>query len=145
MFTKLKRVFTINKKERTLFFQAYRIIGYTSLLISIFPLRRFLHRIGEQGKESNTAISNGTILEVLLVEKAIKRAIKYLPWRSKCFSRAITAKVLLKRMRISSTLYLGVAKDGNSNMIAHAWLRCGDIIVTGKEEMSKFTPIVFFT
>lgn len=145
MLAKIKRFFHLDRDERILFMQAYFILGYTSLMVSIIPLRRFLKRIGMQGKESTVTISSETLTELFLVEKAIKRAIKYLPWRSKCFSRAITAKLLLKRKGIPSTLYLGVAKEDSKKMTAHAWVRCGTIIVSGKEEMPKFTPIVFFT
>jgi hypothetical protein len=34
------------------------------------------------------------------------------------------------KKHISSTLYLGVGKD-NDQMVAHAWLRCGQLYVTG--------------
>ena len=37
---------------------------------------------------------------------------------------------LLKEAGIHSTLYLGVGKD-EGKMIAHAWLRCGQMYVTG--------------
>lgn len=75
----------------------------------------------------------------------MRRAIRFLPMKIKCFSRAITAKRILEKQSIPSTIYFGVAKDGNSKLIAHAWLRCGNIIVTGKEEMGRFTPVMFFT
>jgi hypothetical protein len=42
----------------------------------------------------------------------------------------MTARKLLMKKHISSTLYLGVGKD-NDQMIAHAWLRCGNMYVTG--------------
>ena len=51
-------------------------------------------------------------------------------WESKCLVRALTAQKLLKRKSISSTLYLGCGID-NGNMVAHAWLRCGRMIVVG--------------
>jgi len=48
-------------------------------------------------------------------------------------------------MGISSTLYIGVGKDEERKLTAHAWLRCGPFIVTGKEEMKRFTPVAFFS
>ena len=51
-------------------------------------------------------------------------------WESKCLVRAMTARKLLKEAGIHSTLYLGVGKD-EGKMIAHAWLRCGQMYVTG--------------
>ena len=53
------------------------------------------------------------------------------PWESKCLVRALTARYLLHRKGIKTTLYLGVGKDENGKMIAHSWLRCGKMYVTG--------------
>lgn len=145
MVSKFQKFIRLSSKEKTLFFHAYLIVGYTSIMIAIIPLRRFIKKIGEQGRESTTLSSDEDLIEIHLVEKSVRRAAKYLPWKAKCFSRAITAKILLKRKRISSTLYLGVAKEDSSKMVAHAWVSCGTLIITGKEEVSKFTPVVFFT
>ena len=38
---------------------------------------------------------------------------------------------MLKKQGVSTTLYLGVKKDNNNQMLAHAWIRCGDYFVTG--------------
>ena len=51
-------------------------------------------------------------------------------WESKCLVRALTAQKLLKRKSIPSTMYLGCGMD-NGKMVAHAWLRCGKMYVTG--------------
>ncbi len=115
------------------------------MLVSMFPMRLYIEWLGEKGQESSFSAIEGKSTEILLVEKTMRRIVRYLPWRPKCLSRAITAKILLNRRGIPSTIYLGVAKDSNIKMVAHAWLRCGNIIVSGKEEMQKFTPVVFFT
>jgi hypothetical protein len=52
---------------------------------------------------------------------------------------------MLDRRCIPSTLYLGVARDEKQNLIAHAWLQCGDVIITGKAEKDRFTTVSMFT
>jgi hypothetical protein len=32
---------------------------------------------------------------------------------------------------IDNTLYLGVGRDETKGLVAHAWLRCGELILTG--------------
>lgn len=54
-------------------------------------------------------------------------------WESKCLVRALTAQKLLKRKSIPSTLYLGCGMH-DGKMVAHAWIRCGRMIVTGASE-----------
>ena len=43
----------------------------------------------------------------------------------------VKLKELLKKKGIASTMYLGCGLDENGKMIAHAWLRCGKMYVTG--------------
>ena len=51
-------------------------------------------------------------------------------WESKCLVRALTAQKLLKDKNIASTMYLGCRLE-NGKMVAHAWIRCGRMYVTG--------------
>ena len=51
-------------------------------------------------------------------------------WESKCLVRALTAQYLLTKNNITSTLYLG-CKMEDEKMVAHAWIRCGEMYVTG--------------
>jgi len=41
--------------------------------------------------------------------------------------------------RTASTLYLGVTYDEKKKMLAHAWLRCGDVFVTGAPHHKHLT------
>ena len=43
----------------------------------------------------------------------------------------MAAQRMLRRRRLTSTLYLGVAKGEETALDAHAWLRCGRTIVIG--------------
>lgn len=65
------------------------------------------------------------------VSWAVRRASGLTPWPSVCLLQAITAKVLLRRRGIPSTLYLGATFDESKSLLAHAWLRCGPLYVTG--------------
>jgi len=141
----VQRFFKLNRAERLLFIQAYFLIIIYSLYIVFTPKRIVFKSLGLKGVESSFDNINGTTDEISQIEKSIRRAVNFLPWTTKCFARAITAKRILQRKQIPSTIYLGVAKEGGNKMIAHAWLRCGNIIVTGKEEMKKFTPIIYFS
>jgi hypothetical protein len=52
---------------------------------------------------------------------------------------------MLGRRNVQSTLYLGLAKDEKDQMVAHAWVRCGNKIVTGKAGMERFTVVACFS
>ena len=76
---------------------------------------------------------------------AVNEASKYTPWESKCLVKAITAQRMLKGYKIYSTIYLGINKDGENNMEAHAWLRCGSMYVTGGYEKEGFKEVAKFS
>ena len=64
-----------------------------------------------------------------------------------CTSVKITVLVqhFLKRHHIPTTIYLGVNKDDLNNMQAHAWIRCGEMIVTGQYEKDHFVQVANFS
>lgn len=69
------------------------------------------------------------------------------PWRSLCLEQAIAAKAMLRRRGMSNTLHLGVARGAESperSVVAHAWLRCGSINVTGGGDVSRYTVVATF-
>jgi hypothetical protein len=75
---------------------------------------------------------------------SVATASRQLPWDCSCLAQAVAAKAMLRWRGVPSTLYLGVAKDSHSSLKAHAWLRCGDRILTGWQGMGKFTVIATF-
>jgi hypothetical protein len=78
------------------------------------------------------------------VSWAVQTACRNSPWECTCLVQAIAAKSLLKRHGAQSTLYLGVAKDGEKNLKAHAWLRSGNVIVIGAQGMNQFKVVSTF-
>jgi hypothetical protein len=69
---------------------------------------------------------------------------RHLPGECKCLAQAVAAKMMLGRRGVPSTLYLGLAKDEQQKLRAHAWLRSGEVIVTGARERDKFHVVATF-
>lgn len=88
-------------------------------------------------EESNTVL-------IKEIQKAVEAVCKYTLWESSCFVRALTAKRMLRRRGLKSTLYMGVWQQTGETFKAHAWLRCGEIYVTGGKISSKYTVTAIF-
>lgn len=59
--------------------------------------------------------------------------------RFNCRITALAAKWMLNRRGISSTVYVGFRKSLNDDAIeGHAWLRSGNMIVTGSKQKHSF-------
>lgn len=69
---------------------------------------------------------------VLLVRWAVEAATRTLRWRNVCLVQATAAKVMLRRRGLVSSLYLGASIPRRTELKAHAWLRSGEIMVTGQ-------------
>jgi hypothetical protein len=145
LLSKFHRLFRINGRARSLFLYGFFLNGLIRLSIAFVPVRRYAARLGELGVESPRVVTASNTDDLRMVLLTIRRVFRHAPWGQTCFSKAFTAKILLKRVGIQSTLYLGVARDSGRGLIAHAWLRCGEAIITGSGEMHQFTPMACFT
>ncbi len=92
-------------------------------------------------------ISNGKETDSEIIKRAsywIRRISPLLPWKCNCLPQAVTGRFVLKIRKIESTLYLGMSKDNEKKLIAHAWLKVGDIPVTGGRDNSEFAEVAYF-
>lgn len=138
-----KKFVSSTARDQYLFFAALVLSLIVKIVVFSFPLRwyaRFLF-IPANNSSEITQSSYETIQEI---SKAVNRCSRFAPWQTKCLVDAITAKLLLKWHGIPSTIFLGVNKDNERKLTAHAWLKCGDIFITGKRGYQKFTVVSSF-
>ena len=105
-----------------------------NLSLRILPFRRLATHLGDPTRESAATVDDGQRAIAVLVAQAVQAARHHLPFESACLARAIAAMAMLQRRRQDCTLYLGLSKTGEEELGAHAWLRTGDMIVTGGEQ-----------
>ena len=125
-----------------LFVEAWFLLHFAKLVILLMPFKKIASRIGKLHVESTHDLHS--MEEPIKIEHAVRRAARYTLHRSKCYDQALTAKALLGQCGLPATIYFGLAKEGDSQLMAHAWVRCGNKIVTGKAGMERFTVIACF-
>ena len=77
---------------------------------------------------------------------AVRTMSRRTPWNSNCLAQAIAAKRMLRRRGTACTLYLGLAKDAHDELAAHAWLRCGNRVLTGgRLSQRQYTVVSTFS
>lgn len=128
-------------KEVMAFGEAWFLLHFSKLLILFFPFRSIASRLGQRQFETSTQETEKKYW--LDVEVAINRAIRFTIHKSKCYDQALTSKWMLKRRGVLSTLYFGLSK-ADDGLNAHAWVRTGNRIITGRAGVSQFTPIAWF-
>ena len=142
----LKKIFTTSFSDYLFLVEAIITSGIIRFIILFIPMRKFASFLGEQDKSSPTDNIAAHASKIEKIRLAVARTSRVTPWRCMCYEQAFTAKILLQRRNIPSTLYFGVRKNSSENKIdAHAWLRTGNRIITGKKNMHTFKEIARFS
>lgn len=138
----IKGFITKNKNKR-LTLAIYFYTAWYRFLILTFPSKFLQKHWGESGAESQPTETRWHYQYAYKISSVVNRTADHTNWESKCLVRALTARKLLLRKGISCTLYLGVGKDEDGKMIAHAWLRTGEMYVTGGDGTDYATVAKF--
>ncbi|MEG2740451.1 lasso peptide biosynthesis B2 protein [Clostridium sp.] len=130
-FCKSIKTFTrLDFRKKRLFARAFILTGINRYSILNTEFKNITNKIGTSKEESSHKLDKKKYKIAREVSDVVRVVSSHTPWESLCLVQAMTAQKLLKKEGISSTLYLGVKRDGNE-MLAHAWLRCGEYYVTG--------------
>lgn len=127
--------------DYSLFLEAWMYLCFAKLLILFFPFKKIAGLIGQSQIESPKELINDTIVKD--IEVSVIRVVRYVLSSSKCYDQALATTFMLKRRKISSTIYFGIHKDAKQ-LSAHAWVRCGEKIVSGRLGYEKYTPLAWF-
>ena len=140
---KFTKFLKLNPADKRLYFQALFTSTKVKLMVTLLPLRWYAHYLGKEHSVTIDHFIDDSYPVIYKVSQAIVRGQKSVPWQNRCLVNAITAKLMLRKKGLESTLYLGVNKE-NQKMKAHAWLRCGTFYVTGQRGMEKFVVVNTF-
>lgn len=121
-------------KEKEMTIKAYIYAAFFRMCILALKKQKLEKMLGERGQETPLEETEENYKVARMVARHVNRIANHTLWESKCLVRAMTAQKLLKEKNIHTTLYLGVGKNEEGGMRAHAWLRCGKYYVTGEGE-----------
>jgi hypothetical protein len=117
--------------QRGTLIEAALWLTFVTVAVRVLPFRRLATFLGGHGQESSMAIDAAGRARARIVGQALRAARRRLPFHPSCLILAVAAMAMLRRRRQASTLYFGVADGGTEELRAHAWLRSGDVMVTG--------------
>lgn len=122
---------------------AWLIMGIVRLVLLIVPFRYLAPYLSRSWPNEclNYKLKGNIIAKVLW---AIRTASIYTPWQSKCLVRAVTGKIILRQYKVPNILYLGVAKNENKDLKAHAWLCFENNSIAEGRNDGVFTVIAEF-
>ena len=111
--------------------EAFVWSGFFQFALHHVSMKKLQPMFGHEGEETEIkSLSDSDSKEAHRISYVINHVCSHTPWESKCLVRALTAQRMLKKRGMMSTMYLGLAME-NEQMVAHAWIRCGDFYLTG--------------
>ncbi len=143
IYRKIRSFLKLDRKTIVLCLIVFPLMGFFRMSILFFPFKKVANRMGKIGEESSSKYDYDKHEYIMKVSYVVNKMSRYTPWESLCLVQALTAQVLLNAKKIDTTIYLGISKQ-EKKMLAHAWLRCGDKILTGGKEMNEFKQIAMF-
>jgi len=101
---------------------------------------------GEYNTETGEEITPEMRTKARQISWAVAIASRNLPGEYACLPQALAAQIMLKRRGIPTTLYLGAAfKPSKDALKAHAWIRAGNVIVTGAPQHLDYRVVASFS
>lgn len=132
--------------EQRLILEALLVMATVSFVIRFLPFRVLKKLINAEAvkvndysffEEGGSSASEMTHL----ITKVITVTGNKITKDSKCLVQASSARIMLNKRGIPSTLYLGVKKNEIYNMKPHAWLVVNDQVMLGGGELDQYVPV----
>lgn len=120
----------LSAAERVLLLRAFVVVAAVRVSLWTLPL----------GVTRRVAATTGRGIGSHSVERlawAVAVASRYLP-RATCLPQAVALQALLIHAGHESRLEIGVTKDGDRRIEAHAWVTCGGRVVIGGPEVGRY-------
>ena len=138
---RLSKLFALSWQQRFVLVEALLWLAVTGAAIHTQPFQRLVNLLKLKAGETAAA---GCPPVAEPVGWAIRVISLRTPWLSTCLAQAMAGYIMLRRRQIPATVYLGVAMSPTESLQAHAWLRCGEKILTGQAGRGRYKTIACF-
>lgn len=129
-------------RDRALLAETLLVITLTRLALVTLPFRHVVRLAAT--RPAKPCADDSQAQSIDRTRWAIRAVARRVPFRAMCLEQGLTARVLLRRRGVATTLHYGVAKDGEGRLSAHLWVRAGALDVIGTENADQFTPVATF-
>jgi len=136
---RLQKFNQLSRPEKLLFLQTMLVLTSVTLGLRTIPwlkLQRLLLKLANW--HTRSAVRRVSLQSIT---RSIRAASHYIP-KATCLPQALTAQHLLIWNRYPADFQIGVAKDVNGKLEAHAWVTSQDkIIVGGERTINRFVSL----
>lgn len=130
----LDRFARLDPTDRRLLFEAVWLLGRVRAALVLRPFRRV--------REDFAPVAAAHLVESAVapdqIATAVRRASRVIP-AATCLPQALAARVMLARRGQASELRIGVARDAQGALQAHAWVEVeGRVIIGALPDLDRY-------
>ena len=126
----LLRFLQLATTEKILILKSFFLVLVIRVVLWLVPVK-LLRNLFPWNSPKNGKAAPSNWGEITSIVRAVKAVSRFVP-KATCLTQALAASLLIRRSGQSSELRIGVAKDDNSRLIAHAWLEKDGRIILGR-------------
>jgi len=135
----LRKIRALPVKDRQIFVEAFFLLCIIRLGLWLLPFRTLQKTLERLFRSPDTSDKQAPSPENF--SRAVSAVSQYVPTAT-CLAQALTLQALLSREGIHSDLALGVARDDESGIIAHAWVEINGTVIIGGQERDRYTQLI---
>lgn len=141
---RMSNYWKVLRRDKGLLLEALFYLWISRLLVVMRPFKKIAPLLGTPGIETNRQTNEKDRQTLYRISSSVITVAGHTPWPSKCLVQVMAAKRMLRRRGIPSTVYLGLCKNEGKEMIAHAWIRSGDVFLTSIKGKKKYSVVSIF-
>jgi hypothetical protein len=143
--TLLRKLTQLDAAERRLLAEAAFVVPTVRLALTLLPFRIVHRGIAAATRRSHRRSASSASQTPERIARMIAAVAARVP-RASCLTQALAATLLLARDGHAATLRVGVAKNEDGSLRAHAWLESGGQTLLGGPDSGAFVhlpPLAF--
>ena len=137
--TLLRKLARLESAERRLLAEAAIAVPLVRLALTLLPFRLVHRRIAAAALRPRRSSPHDRMTPEQIARMVTAVAAR-VP-RASCLTQALAATMLLARHGHAATLRIGVAKNDDGSLRAHAWLESAGRTILGGSDFSEFTQL----
>ncbi|HWP41853.1 MAG TPA: lasso peptide biosynthesis B2 protein [Blastocatellia bacterium] len=135
----VRRFLRLSRTERRLLIESVFLIGTIRVGLWVLPFKTLHRLVARRGVVA--ARPQASLSAAKRVAWAVEVASRYVPF-STCLTRAMATMILLGRNGQPGRLRIGVAKNREGRLEAHAWVESqGRIIIGSLSDLSRYSVL----
>ncbi|MCW8878895.1 MAG: lasso peptide biosynthesis B2 protein [Kangiellaceae bacterium] len=139
---KIRSAWNLPLREKLWLILLYPFSGIARATILLLPFRWIAPFLGKHHNNHQlcSLTTEKQLNQAWRIRHIIKLIARYTPWDSNCFVQVVMARALLGWYKIPYVIHFGarLTKQQNRAMKAHAWIKVGSWIITGRQGHQSF-------